>query len=236
MNLDDMNRETNAYFEDGNRELVVRKTMLGVYGWMCVALLITAITGLFVASNISLLRTVTRAYWVFAIAEIIVVIWLSAKAHKMRTGAARFWFVVYSILNGITLSAIFIAYEIGTISYAFFVTAGVFAVMTIYGYVTQTDLSKIGSLFVMGLFGLILASVVGIFMRSEAYNMALMYIGVVIFVGLIGYDTQKIKQIAYAQANAKNGIANASILGALTLYLDFINIFIRLLRIMGSKD
>ena len=106
--------------------------------------------------------------------------------------------------------------------------------MTIYGYVTKTDLSKIGNLFVMGLFGLIIASVMSIFIQTPGYTLALMYVGVVIFIGLIGYDTQKIKQLAYAESEGM--VRNASIIGALTLYLDFINIFIRLVNILGRDD
>ena len=236
MNSDGMNRDFTTYYDQSNREAAVKKTMLGVYSWMTVALLITAAAGLFVASNENMIDLVSRSYWLFAIAEIVVVIALSARAHKMSSLVAKGWFVVYSVLNGITLSAIFVVYEIGTIGYAFLVTAGVFAVMTIYGYVTKTDLSKIGSLFVMALFGLVIATFVGFFINTPGYTMALMYVTVFIFIGLIGWDTQKIKQYAYAQADSNGALANASILGALTLYLDFINIFISLVRIFGSRD
>lgn len=229
MNTNGMNQEMNQYYAD--REVVVRKTMVGVYGWMTLALIISAISGIYLASNYQLLYTLVSSslYWVFAIAEIVVVIALSAKATKMSPLAAKVWFIVYALLNGITFGVIFAAYDIGTVGYAFLVTAIVFAVMTIYGYVTKTDLSSIGNLFVMALFGLIIATVLNFFIQSDGWTLALMYIGVVIFIGLIGYDTQKIKQLAYHEGN---GVQNASILGALVLYLDFINIFIRLVRIM----
>lgn len=229
MNTNGMNQEMNQYYAD--REVVVRKTMVGVYGWMTLALIISAISGIYLASNYQLLYTLVSSslYWVFAIAELVVVITLSAKATKMSPLAAKIWFIIYALLNGVTFGVIFAAYDIGTVGYAFLVTAIVFAVMTIYGYVTKTDLSSIGNLFVMALFGLIIATVLNFFIQSDGWTLALMYIGVVIFIGLIGYDTQKIKQLAYHEGN---GVQNASILGALVLYLDFINIFIRLVRIM----
>lgn len=229
MNTNGMNQEMNQYYAD--REVVVRKTMVGVYGWMTLALIISAVVGIYLATNAQLLYALVSSslYWVIAIAEIVVVIALSAKATKMSALSAKIWFIVYALLNGVTFGVIFAAYDIGTVGYAFLVTAIVFAVMTIYGYVTKTDLSSIGNLFVMALFGLIIATVLNFFIQSDGWTLALMYIGVVIFIGLIGYDTQKIKQLAYHEGN---GVQNASILGALVLYLDFINIFIRLVRIM----
>lgn len=229
MNTNGMNQEMNPYYED--REVIVRKTMVGVYAWMTLALIISAVVGIYLATNMQLLGMLVSSslYWVLLIAEFVVVVVLSARANKMSPLAAKFWFIVYALLNGVTFGTIFAIYDIGTVGYAFLVTALVFAVMTIYGYVTKTDLSRIGNLFVMALFGLIIATVLNIFIQSEGWTLALMYIGVVIFIGLIGYDTQKIKQLAYHEGN---GVRNASILGALILYLDFINIFIRLVRIM----
>ncbi len=229
MSTNGMDQEMNPYYAD--REVVVRKTMVGVYGWMTLALIISAVAGIYLASNFELLYALVSSslYWVLAIAEVGVVIVLSARANKMSPLAAKIWFIIYALLNGVTFGTIFAAYDIGTVGYAFLVTAIVFAVMTIYGYVTKTDLSSIGNLFVMALFGLIIATVINFFIQSDGWTLALMYIGVIIFIGLIGYDTQKIKQLAYHEGN---GVRNASILGALVLYLDFINIFIRLVRIM----
>ena len=231
--MNGMQDNYNSYQGYANQEVAVRKAMVGVYGWMSVALLVSAIVGLYVATNMNLLYTLvaTSAYWIVAIAEVVVVIVLSAKAQKLSTAAAKVWFMVYAVLNGVTFGSIFAIYGLGTAGYAFFVTAVAFAVMTVYGYVTKTDLTKIGNLFVMALFGLVIATIVGLFIQTPGYTMALMYVGVVIFIGLIGYDTQKIKQLAYAQSEGM--IRNASILGALTLYLDFINIFVRLVRSMG---
>lgn len=218
----------NMFFEEQsiNREEAVRNTMVGVYGWMTLALLVTAFTSFFVANNISMLVSVINAYWIFAIAEIAVVFFLSARAHRMSGTAAKVWFMVYAVLNGITLSSIFLVYNIGTIGNAFLVTAIVFGVTTVYGYVTKADLSKIGQILIVALFGLIIASIASIFM--PAMDKIVTYAGVFIFIALVGYDTQKIKQYAT--------VRNASILGALELYLDFINIFIRLLRIAARSN
>lgn len=236
MNMNGMHNQYDSYQGYADRETVVRKTMVGVYGWMTLALMISAIVGLYMASNISLLYTLvsSSAYLVLGIAEIVVVIMLSARSQKMSPGVAKIWFIVYAVLNGVTFGTIFAAYGLGTAGYAFFVTAIVFGVMTVYGYVTKTDLSKIGNLFVMALFGLIIATIVGMFIPNEGFNLALLYVGIVIFIGLIGYDTQKIKQLAYAESQGM--VRNASILGALTLYLDFINIFVRLVNILGRDD
>ncbi|MBE6024011.1 MAG: Bax inhibitor-1/YccA family protein [Cellulosilyticum sp.] len=236
MRMDQMSENYSGHQGYVDKEAAVRRTMLGVYGWMTLALIISAITGLYIATNETLLLTLagSSAYWIVAIAEVVVVLMISGRAHKMSSGAAKGWFVVYALLNGVTFGSIFAIYGLGLAGYAFLVTAFVFGVMTIYGYVTKTDLSRIGNLFVMALFGLVIASVVGIFIPTPGYTRALMYVGVVIFIGLIGYDTQKIKEFAYAESEGM--VRNASILGALTLYLDFINIFVRLVSILGRDE
>lgn len=236
MNSNGMNEEFNSYNSYTDREVAVRKTMVGVYGWMAFALLISAMSGLYFASNIELLYLLFSgpAYWAVVIGEVAIVVMLSRKAYRMSSTAAKLWFVVYAILNGVTFGSAFAVYGLGVAGYAFLVTAIVFAVMTVYGYVTKTDLSSIGNLFVMALIGLIVASLMNtFFIRSEGWTLAIMYISVIIFIGLIGYDTQKIKQLAYAEGN---GVSNAKILGALVLYLDFINIFISLVNIMGKDN
>ena len=221
----------NDYFE---REATVRKVMVGVYGWMTIALLVSAGAGMMIASSSQLLQMLfaTPLYWILPIAEIAIVFSLSARAHKMEPLVAKIWFLVYAALNGITFAAILLVYDISSVSYAFLVTAITFAVMSAYGYFTKADLSSIGNLFVMALFGLLIATIVNFFVRSTGLDLFLMYAGVVIFIGLIGYDTQKIKSYAYAEGR---GVRNASITGALVLYLDFINIFIRLVSIMNKK-
>lgn len=236
MNSNGMNQEFNPYDGYADREAAVRKTMVGVYGWMSLALLISAITGLYFASNIQLLYLLFSGpvYWAVVIAEIAIVVVLSRRAHRMSSAAAKLWFIVYAVINGVTFGSAFAAYGLGVAGYAFLVTAIVFGIMTLYGYVTKTDLSSIGNLFVMALIGVLVASVMNIFfIRSEGWTLAIMYISVIIFIGLIGYDTQKIKQLAYAEGH---GVSNAKILGALVLYLDFINIFISLVNIMGRDN
>lgn len=234
--MNGMNQEFNGYHGYADKEAAVRKTMLGVYGWMTFALMISAIVGLYIATDYNLLYTLssTSAYWIFAIAEVVVVIAISARAHKMSSGAAKAWFIVYAVLNGVTFGSIFAIYGLGIAGYAFLVTAITFAVMTIYGYVTKTDLSKIGNLFFMALIGLLIATVFNMIFPIEGFSLAIMYVGIVIFIGLIGWDTQQIKQLAYAESEGM--VKNASIVGALTLYLDFINIFIRIVSILGRDD
>ena len=234
--MNGMNQEFNGYQGYADREAVVRKTMAGVYGWMTLALMISAITGFLIASNANLLYTLaaTSAYWIVAIAEVVVVVMLSARSHKMSSTAAKAWFVVYAILNGVTFGSIFAIYGLGVAGYAFLVTAITFAVMSAYGYVTKTDLSKIGNLFFMALIGILVATVFNMIFPMPGFSRAIMYVSVVVFIGLIGWDTQKIKQFAYAESEGL--VRNASIIGALTLYLDFINIFIRLVSIMGRDD
>ena len=231
--MNGMNQEFNGYHGYADPEVVVRKTMVGVYGWMTLALIISAVTGFFIASNYNLLYTLaaTSAYWVVAIAEIVVVVMISARSHKMSSAAAKAWFVVYAILNGVTFGSIFAIYGLGVAGYAFLVTAIVFAVMTVYGYVTKTDLSKIGNLFFMALIGILIATVFNFIFPMPGFSRTIMYVTVVVFIGLIGWDTQKIKQLAYAESQGL--VRNASIIGALTLYLDFINIFLNLVRIIG---
>jgi len=160
---------------------------------------------------------------------------LARRVHRMSAGAASASFIVYSLLNGLTLSVIFLAYTQGTIARAFFVTAGVFALMTVYGFVTKTDLTRSGNLLGMALLGFIIASVVNIFLRSEAFYWIITYAGVVLFVGLIAYDSQRIKDLALAGFADEEGQQKSAILGALRLYLDFVNLFLLLLRIFGRR-
>ena len=151
----------------------------------------------------------------------------------MPSAMAKFWFVIYAVLNGITLSSLLLTYNIATVGYAFLVTATLFGVMSLYGYFTKTDLTAIGNLFMMGLVGLIIATVFNVFYQSSGLSLALTYIGVFLFIGLIGYDTQRIKSLSYS---SEKGIqANGSIMGAMILYLDFINLFIRLVRLLGRR-
>ena len=173
--------------------------------------------------------------WIAIIAELGVVIWLSARLHAMSMTMATILFIAYSVLNGVTLSIIFLVYEPEVIALTFAVTAGMFAVMSIIGYTTRMDLSKVGGILLMALVGIILASVVNIFLGSETLYWVITYIGVLVFVGLTAYDTNKLRQI-YTQYGEVNETGHKlALMGALTLYLDFINLFLYLLRIFGNR-
>lgn len=213
--------------------------MTKVYGWMTLALSITALVAFYTISSESLLNFIFGNQFVFfglIIGQLLLVGVLIGAVSKMSPLVASLVFIAYSALNGLTLSAVFLMYTEGSIALTFFITAGTFAIMSIYGYTTKADLTKIGNLAFMALIGVILASVVNFFLKSEMLYWIISYLGVAIFVGLIAYDTQKIKQMSaevdYHSAEGKK----ASVLGALTLYLDFINLFLFLLRLFGRRD
>lgn len=218
------------------QEQTTRRFITKVYAWMTLALIITGLSALWVVSSPLLLNLIFGGRFVFIgllIAELVLVVYLSRKVFEMPSAMAKFWFVIYAVLNGITLSSLLLTYNIATVGYAFLVTATLFGVMSLYGYFTKTDLTAIGNLFMMGLVGLIIATVFNVFYQSSGLSLALTYIGVFLFIGLIGYDTQRIKSLSYS---SEKGIqANGSIMGAMILYLDFINLFIRLVRLLGRR-
>ena len=171
--------------------------------------------------------------------ELALVFSLSSMVHRMSSGTATALFVIYSALNGVTLSFIFLAYTQTSIVSTFFVCAGVFIACSLYGWMTNRDLTSFGSFLMMGLVGIVLASIINIFMASSVLNAMITYIGVFVFVGLTAYDTQKLKNMALTQPAGLDGavIRKGTILGALSLYLDFINLFLMLLRLFGqSRD
>lgn len=232
--------DSNMIYDKASKgqEQTARQFIIRVYAWMTLALVITGVTGLSVASSPFLSNLIFNSSFVFfglIIAEVILVIYLSRKIFSMSAGTAKFWFILYSVLNGATLASVFAIYTVGTVGYAFLVTATLFGIMSLYGYLTKTDLTAIGNLLIMGLFGVIIATVFNIFYRSDALSLMLTYVGVFIFIGLIGYDTQKIKNLSTMNGDTRGASANASIIGALILYLDFINLFIRLLRLIGKR-
>lgn len=209
-----------------------------VYGWMCTALLTTALVSWYVVTTPQVMQAIFGNRMLFfglIIGEVALVIGLSAAINKLSGMAATALFFVYAALNGATLSVIFIAYTMESITTAFLVTAGTFGVMSFYGYVTKRDLTSWGNLLFMGLIGLIIASVVNMFVASTFLYKMITYAGVLIFVGLTAYDTQKIKRMG-AQIQAGTEIERkGAILGALRLYLDFINLFLMILRLMGRR-
>lgn len=219
-----------------NVKLRERSILKNVYLWMTAGLALTAVIAYLIsASNIVITPTVM---FIAIIAEFALVVYLSARLQKMSTLAAVLAFTVYAMLNGVTLSIIFYVYGRLTISRAFFTTAALFGGMSLYGMTTKRQLDGIGHYLVMGLWGLIIASLINMFFRSESVYYFISIIGVLVFVGLTAWDTQKIKRLndAYSGHMDEDTFVKLSIIGALTLYLDFLNIFLYLLRIFGRSD
>ncbi|KNC08818.1 membrane protein [Klebsiella sp. RIT-PI-d] len=213
--------------------------MAQVYGWMTCGLLLTAFVAWYSANTPAVLMFVFSSKITFfglIIAQLALVFVLSGLVHKLSAAMATTLFMLYSALTGLTLSSIFVVYTYSSIASTFVVTAGMFGAMSLYGYTTKRDLSGLGNMLFMGLIGIILASLVNFWLKSEALMWAVTYIGVVIFVGLTAYDTQKLKRIG-EQIDTRDSsmLRKYSILGALTLYLDFINLFLMLLRIFGNR-
>lgn len=209
-----------------------------VYIWMALALSVTGLCAYYVASTPSLVNAILGnqiLFYALIFGELGLVVYLSARIGKMSSTTAVLSFLIYSLLNGATLSFIFLVYTASSITSTFFIAAGTFAVMSIFGYTTKTDLTSFGRIFMMLLIGLIIASVVNIFLHSATMEWIISYVGVAVFVGLIAYDTQKLKRIfAHAQQDEET-LKKMAIMGGLTLYLDFINLFLFLLRILGSR-
>ena len=210
-----------------------------LYMQMAAALTITGLTAYLLAGSASfwnMLATNPSMVWILFIAQIGLVIWLSARVMKMSMASATMLFIAYSVLTGVTLSSIFLVYSLGTIATTFFVTAGTFFVMSLVGYTTRMDLSRVGNVLYMMLIGLIIATVVNLFVASSTLYWITTYAGVIIFVGLIAWDTQKLRTLFVQYGTADEGGQRLALLGALTLYLDFINLFLFLLRILGGGN
>lgn len=212
--------------------------MTKVYNWMAVALLLTGLVAYFTAGSEQLIQLVFGnkiLFYGLIIGELALVGYISARIQKLSSFNATLLFLLYAALNGLTLSFIFMAYTSSSITSTFIITAGTFAVMSMYGYFTKSDLTKIGNIAFMALIGIIIASVVNFFMKSEMMSWVISYLGVAIFIGLTAYDTQKLKRIAMQGFEHEENMEKSAILGALTLYLDFINLFLFLLRILGDR-
>ena len=226
--------------QEGSLSLAFPALMRKVYVWMTLALVLTGITAYGVASSPSLMMTIIQTpaiMWGLIIAELAIVIAISAAINRLSLTTATLLFVLYSVLNGATLSLIFAVYTMSSIANVFFITAGTFGVMAAYGYFTKRDLSSWGKLLLMALIGLIIATLVNVFLvKSSGFDLILSYAGVLIFVGLTAYDTQKIKQMLAMQTDIGEGAQKVALLGALSLYLDFINLFLYLLRIFGRRE
>lgn len=224
--------------KEGMVSLAFPALMRKVYLWMTLALVITGFTAFGVASNPGIAYAIVTnrlLFWGLVIAEFGLVIGISGAINKLSAVTATLLFVLYSIVNGATLSVIFMAYTMSSIASVFFITAGLFGVMAFIGYTTKTDLTSIGKILFMALIGIILATIVNLFVGSSMLNMIVSYIGVVIFTGLTAYDSQKIKNMLYNADSMDEGMQKIALLGSLTLYLDFINLFLMLLRIFGGN-
>ena len=209
--------------------------MRKVYTWMTLALLITGVTAFGVASSPTLFMSLSKMMWGLIIPELALVFILSGAINRLSLGTATLMFIGYSVLNGAMLSSIFLVYEPMVIAKVFFITAGTFGAMAVYGYTTKKDLTSMGKILFMALIGLIIATVVNMFLKSPGFDYILSYIGVAIFIGLTAWDSQKIKEMLQTQYDMSEGAQKLALLGALTLYLDFINLFLYLLRIFGNN-
>ncbi|MGI6656892.1 MAG: Bax inhibitor-1/YccA family protein [Desulfobulbus sp.] len=208
-----------------------------VFSWMAMGLGLTGVTAyMFAQSGLLPALVASPLFFILILGELGLVFYLSARIEKIQPGTATALFLGYSLLNGVTLSSIFLAYTRASIASTFVIAAGMFAAMAVYGMVTRRDLSGMGSFMFMGLIGILLASIVNIFLNSASLYWAISAIGVVVFVGLTAYDVQKVKEIG-EQGILEQGeaaIRRGAILGALALYLDFINLFLMLLRFFGG--
>lgn len=212
--------------------------MRKVFVWMTLALAITGLTAYGVATSptiLSLIFSSKVTFFGLIIAEFALVFAISGAINRLSLSTATLLFILYSIINGATLSTIFFAFSVATIGKVFFITAGTFGAMALVGYTTKTDLTSMGKLLFMALLGIIIASVVNMFVASSGLDLILSYVGVLVFVGLTAYDTQKIKQMCQAAPDAGETTQKLALIGALSLYLDFINLFLYLLRIFGNN-
>ena len=212
--------------------------MRKVFVWMTLALAITGLTAYGVATSptiLSLIFSSKVTFFGLIIAEFALVFAISGAINRLSLSTATMLFILYSVINGATLSSIFFAFSVATIGKVFFITAGTFGAMALVGYTTKTDLTSMGKLLFMALLGIIIASVVNMFVASSGLDLILSYVGVLVFVGLTAYDTQKIKQMCQAAPDAGESAQKLALIGALSLYLDFINLFLYLLRIFSNN-
>lgn len=230
-----MNQFNINYPRTADQVVIAQNTLIRqVYAWMGGGLLITALLAMVTISSPALLNAVFGNRLVFyglIIGELGLVIAISGAINKLSASAASLLFILYAALNGVTMSVIFAVYTAESIASTFVITAATFGAMSIYGYLTKSDLTRWGSFLFMGLIGIVIASLVNIFTRSSAVSWIISAVGVIVFTGLSAYDTWKIKAMATAGAEGRK----PAILGALTLYLDFINLFLMLLRLLGNR-
>ena len=215
---------------------VLAAFLRGVYGWMCGGLAITAATAWLIASSPAIATAIISnpfLFWGLAIAQLGIVFTLSARVERMAGGTASALFVVYSALTGVTLSFVLLLYTGESVASTFLVAGGMFGALALYGTLTRRNLSGLGQFFFMGLIGLLLASLVGMFWHNDGLQFMISLVGVVVFAGLTVYDAQRLKSMAFA--TSAGSVSAVTIVGALALYLDFINLFLFLLRFLGNR-
>jgi len=220
-------------------QIQVNTFIRSVYNWMAIGLSLTGFVAYYVSHSETLLKLIFGNQLIFfslIIGELVLVFSIASRVNKMQASTATFMFVLYAVLNGATLSSIFLLYTRSSITSTFFICAATFIACSIYGMVTKRDLTSMGQFMFMGLIGIVIASIVNLFVRSSGMSMIISYIGVIVFVGLTAYDTQKLKTMALSQPDGLDAgvVRKGAILGALTLYLDFINLFLMLLHILGG--
>ena len=228
---------TGAQARDADIDVGLRTYMLKVYNYMCIGLGLTGAVAFGTSTSPEMMQAIfgTPLQWVIMLAPLGLVFFLSARVNHMKASTAQTLFWVYSGLMGLSLSYIFLAYTGASVTRVFFITAGAFAGLSLYGYTTKRDLSGMGTFMVMGLIGLIIAMVVNIFLESSALQFVISVLGVLIFAGLTAWDTQKIKSM-YSVADGHEIGEKKAIMGALTLYLDFLNMFIFLLHLFSNRE
>lgn len=210
------------------------KTFGKVFMWMFIGLLITFLTGYVVSSNDNMLYNIFSGgtYFILIIIELVLVVYLSARIHKMQVTTARIVFILYSFVSGLTFGSIFIVFKMSSIMLIFLITAILFGIFALIGRFTKLDLTKAGTILLMMLLGIVICTFVNVFLKNDTLDLFVSYISIIVFLGFTAYDMQKIKMLSY-EFDDEDKIA---IIGALELYLDFINIFIDLLRIFGKRD
>lgn len=231
--------ETNELVRNYAAKAAQSALFRSVYLWMTLALAITGFTAMYIAKSYTFLEMIAQnsmMFWGLLIAEIGLVMYLSTRIQRISFTTATLLFIAYSIVNGLTLSILFMVYTMSSIATTFFITAGTFGAMALFGYITKKDLTRIGSLCGMAVIGLIIAMIVNMFLHNSMMDMVISGIGVLVFVGLTAYDSQKIKQMLTGNDIEINETTQKiALMGALTLYLDFINLFIYLLRLFGDR-
>ncbi|MDI9637078.1 Bax inhibitor-1/YccA family protein [Geitlerinema splendidum] len=231
-----LNRNSNLFFPALNNTGEMQLIMRRVFIWMGLGTLLTSVVAYFTV-NTALINLAMNpvALLITILAELALVLGLSFGLNRMSSGVAVALFFAYAALNGFTISLVLLAFSIGTVVSAFAATAVLFGVMAVIGYTTKTDLTRMGTYLMMGVIGLVIAMVINLFINSGPLDLLISMIGVLIFTGLTAYDTQRIAQMAAQIATDDDGAARVSVFGALRLYLDFINMFLFMLRLMGGR-